>query len=180
MASSTAAFDVLLTELSDLASHDALERISRSLQAEALKLVADGFKSQCDPYGVSWAPLKSRKGKILQDTGRLRASFAPGAVGPDGFSIGSNVEYAAAQQYGATYPARSDAHERTLWQHPVTGRIVSPSTKLKMVIETKFHATHGERTLTARPMVPTADKGLGPIWGPAFAKVAARALKGDR
>jgi phage gpG-like protein len=176
MASSTAAFDVLLTELSDIASQNTLERISRSLQAESLKLVADCFKNQCDPYGVPWAPIK-RRGKILQDTGRLRASFAPGAVGPTGFSIGSNVEYAATQQFGAVYPARSNVNQRTLWQHPITGRIVSPKTKLAMVIETKFNATHGERKLTARPMVPD-ERGMPSSWRDAFAKVAAQALKG--
>lgn len=179
MASSTAAFDVMLGEISELASHNTLDRISRSLQAEALKLVADGFRKQSDPYGVPWAPLKSRKGRILQDTGRLRASFAPGAVGPNGFTIGSNVEYAAVHQNGATYPARSDVKERTLWQHPVTGRIVSAKTSLSAVVETKYRATHGERKLGARPMVPD-ERGMPPAWAAAFAKVAATALKVGR
>lgn len=179
MASSTAAFDVILAEVSELASHHTLERISRALQAESLKLVADCFKNETDPYGQPWEKVKSRKGKILQDTGRLRASWAPGPVGPNGFTIQSNVEYAAAHQNGATYPARSDAKERTLWQNPKTGRIVSKKTKLKAVVETKYRATKGEHKLTARPMVPDS-RGLPQSWREAFEKAALKALKGDR
>lgn len=177
MASNTAAFDIITAELSELASHDVLDRVSRALQAESLKLVADCFKESRDPYGVPWAPLKARKGKPLLDTGRLRASFAPVAVGPHGFTIGSNVAYAAAHQNGATYPARSDVNQRTLWQHPLTGRFVSKKTKLTAVVETKVRITHGERKLSARPMVPD-DRGLPPSWADAFAKAAGAALKG--
>lgn len=88
-----------------------------------LQLVADtkrNFDGEHDPDGVPWAPLKrqrSRKGrakkrggakdKILQDTGRLRASVASAFGGetvneetPDGFAWGTNVPYGKFHQYG--------------------------------------------------------------------------------
>jgi len=69
------------------------------------------FRKQEDPYGKKWAALsdatiagrrnKSRDTtKILQDTGRLRASFTT-KVGDDFAQIGTNVKYAPTHQFGA-------------------------------------------------------------------------------
>lgn len=178
MAANVAGFDVLMAEVSSLAAEHTLERVSRGLQAESLKLVSDGFRKSEDPYGTPWAALKSRKGQPLLDTGRLRGSYAPGQANAQGFTIRSNVEYAAAQQYGHTYAARSDAKERTLWQNPKNGRIVGKNTKLKLVVEHKFRATHGQRVLPARPMVPNSQ-GLPQTWRDAFERVARKAMKGE-
>lgn len=82
------------------------------------------FENEEDPQGKKWEPsgraweqgLKSRrgrKGKTLQDTGRLRSSIDY-AVTQDSVLVGSNVEYARIHQEGGkagrdrktTIPAR--------------------------------------------------------------------------
>ena len=176
MASSTGNITAAIAKLQRLSQPQFLAKVSKQLQAEALKLVADGFRSETDPYGNAWAPIK-RPGKILQDTGRLRASWAPVSDGPTGFVIASNVEYAAAQNNGAHYPARSDAKHRTLWSHPETGKFVSKNTKLKAVVEHKYRASYGEHDLAPRKMIPDADKALPKRWADAFDKVVDRAIR---
>jgi len=47
----------------------------------------------------SWTPLKYRKGKILQDTGRLRNSIKADNT-KDSASVGTRLEYAATHNYG--------------------------------------------------------------------------------
>ena len=47
----------------------------------------------------SWTPLKYRKGKILQDTGRLRNSIKSDNT-KDSASVGTSLEYAATHNYG--------------------------------------------------------------------------------
>lgn len=47
----------------------------------------------------SWAPLKYRKGKPLQDTGRLRLNIKPNNT-KDTASVGSDLVYAATHNYG--------------------------------------------------------------------------------
>lgn len=47
----------------------------------------------------SWTPLKYRKGKALQDTGRLRNSIKPNNT-KDQAIVGTNVVYAATHNYG--------------------------------------------------------------------------------
>lgn len=123
----------LIKKLEGLVSQRFLEKLSSQLQADALKLVADGFREESDPEGNRWAPIK-RPGKILQKTGRLRASWSPEATSSGGFSLKSNVEYAEYHQYGT-------------------------------------------RKMTARPMVPTANKGLPRKWAESFEKVIAKAFK---
>jgi phage gpG-like protein len=83
----------------------------------------DCFRLEQDPWGNPWKPLKRPyrvkggkryKAKILQDTGKLRASitsaFAPGSVRrstPTSLSFGSNLAYAGFQNDGTrTIPAR--------------------------------------------------------------------------
>ena len=43
----------------------------------AFKDIQDHFRKEAGPNG-RWKPLKLRKGRILQDTGRLRGSLMPG------------------------------------------------------------------------------------------------------
>lgn len=95
-------------------------RLATKCGAAALKLVADEFRGSHDPRGNPWQPLKYRQGgkmrrgqygprragKPLMKTGRLRASFST-AVTPNGFRIGTAVQYAGYHQTGtATIPAR--------------------------------------------------------------------------
>ncbi len=93
-----------------------LEIAARNMADEALTLVADGFKEERAPDGKAWQKLKTRKGKILQDTGRLKASWHRVRVSRAGFTIAAGVEYAAFHQHGArNLPARP--------QVPIGGRL---------------------------------------------------------
>ena len=66
------------------------------------------FRGERDPWGRSWSALspvtaKKRRGstsQILSDTGRLRNSVNARVQG-DSVTVGTNVEYAAPQQFGA-------------------------------------------------------------------------------
>lgn len=60
-----------------------------------------GFKAGASPYGAAWAPLRIRQGQPLRDTGRLQASIAS-APDRTGVTVGTNVQYAAVHQFGAT------------------------------------------------------------------------------
>lgn len=63
------------------------------------------FKDVMDHFGKeqgdkgAWVPLKYRKGKALQDTGRLRNSITPRNT-KDEAVVGTNVIYAATHNYG--------------------------------------------------------------------------------
>lgn len=166
----------LAAKIERLGSAEFRAEVSRKMAAEATKLVADGFRGSVDPYGQSWEALKSRTGKPLLDTGRLRASFAPTEVTPNGFKLTSTVDYAAAQNYGHVYPARSEMKPRTVWAELDTGKFISKKTKKTAVAEHTFHATFGERKLPARPMVPEQSKGLDK-WEAPLKRIATRAVK---
>ena len=66
------------------------------------------FRKQQDPTGKKWEALKKttldrrrkKSGKILQDTGKLRASFTTKATDKSA-KIGTNVKYAPTHQFGA-------------------------------------------------------------------------------
>lgn len=77
-----------------------LEIAARNMSDEALVLVADGFRRETDPYGDAWKKLKVRRGKILQDTGRLRASWHRVRVSRSGFRIAAGATYAKFHQDG--------------------------------------------------------------------------------
>lgn len=76
---------------------------------EALLHIDEGFEREQDPYGVAWTPLSletvswkrenSRILKILQSTGRLRASITYQAD-ESRVIIGTNVSYAKKHQLG--------------------------------------------------------------------------------
>lgn len=62
--------------------------------------VLDCFQASKSPYGETWKPLKSRDGKPLLDTGRLRNSIKLDQKG-DGFAVSTDVVYAPVHQYGS-------------------------------------------------------------------------------
>ena len=78
-------------------------RLHDQMGAAALKLVADGYRDERDPYDVAWSPLLHREGLILRDTGRLSLAwyFVTTATG---IELRNDVVYAATQHYGD--PAR--------------------------------------------------------------------------
>lgn len=138
--------------------------------AAALKLVMDGFRRSVDPYGTAWERLKSRKGKPLLDTGRLRASFAVRPA-PGGFSIDSTASYGKYQQYG------TDPFTRRARMQPVgkRGRFISHAraAKLKRVVNVRALPGGVNPGIPARPMVPTPDQGGLPFkWQRIFRKEA--------
>lgn len=91
--------------------------VSMILKAETLR----SFQNECGPDGRAWKPLSARtilarrKGKrkslgtkILQDTGRLRASISVNH-GAGWAEIGTTIKYAPVHQYGSkkrNIPAR--------------------------------------------------------------------------
>jgi phage gpG-like protein len=92
----------LIRKFAELASGRTLTIISQNLAEEAIDLVKQGFAAEKDPFGNPWAPLKSRQGKILQDTARLKNSFTRGAANAAGFRFGSNVAYGTFHQTGTS------------------------------------------------------------------------------
>jgi len=74
--------------------------IADNLAEESLDLIKDGFRAETDPDGVKWPKLKYRKGKILQDTARMRNSFHRKRVSKTGFVVGPAVTYAQFHQHG--------------------------------------------------------------------------------
>lgn len=58
-----------------------------------------GFRQSLAPDNTPWAPITHRNGKPLLDTARLRNSITSRVNGKQ-VEVGTNVEYAKAQQYG--------------------------------------------------------------------------------
>lgn len=73
-----------------------MENIGAALRADSQL----NFRRESSFEGQPWAPLKSRTGKILSDTRRLRNSITYGLIGDDSVAIGTNVIYARAHNYG--------------------------------------------------------------------------------
>jgi len=149
-------------------------RMARNLAEEARTQISDSFQRERDPYGKRWAPPKYRKGMALQDTGRMAASVAT-VANVNGFRIEIPVKYAAPHQYGAHIAPHSRLGRQVIWNNPKTGRFVKKSTKRKAVIETTVNRrTYAKGiTIPRRQMVPMPSTGgLGPIWTPAFHRVA--------
>ncbi len=75
----------------------------RALAEAAHAEVMRSFDTQTDPWGRPWkrsVRAELEGGETLSDTGRLRRSITYRVL-PEGFSIGTNVKYAATHQFGA-------------------------------------------------------------------------------
>lgn len=85
--------DALRRKIAVLTSASLIPELAQRVAAAEVKLIADTFRSQKDPYGKPWAPLqrerprnkrarlkrekkglKSRGVQVLVDTGRMKAS----------------------------------------------------------------------------------------------------------
>ncbi len=84
-----------------VAAAQSLEPLHQRIGAALVSRVQLGFKTGTSPYGATWAPLKLRQGQPLRDTRRLLSSIVP-AADPAGVTVGTNVDYAAVHQFGAT------------------------------------------------------------------------------
>lgn len=144
-------------------------RLAQGLAEEARHQVDDCFRGERDPYGKPWEPLRSRKGKILQRTGRMRASTATEAS-PDGFRLEITATYAAYHQYG-TKPSQRAARGA---RQNARGRFVKASARSGYHLRIRAHTNPG---IPKRQMIPmTETGGLGTIWSGAFNKVTLLAL----
>lgn len=168
----------LRARIKELATPATREQLHAVMGAQAVSLVKLGFRSGVDPYGVQWLPLKSRKGKPLLDTGRLRNSFSAQAT-PDGFRVGTNVVYAPHHQYGTG--GRKAASSRSM---PTDDRGRFMSKKAAGVargrkVQALFHSFKrlnfqaGSGKIPARMMLPTTEGGLG-TWRQPLADTAKR------
>ncbi len=100
-----------LTQYADRLNHMDWSKSAAVMNQLVVSWSKELFDKSQTPDGQAWAPLKHPRShgrggtRPLLDTGMLRASLsALSAIEPSGFSTswGSNLEYAAAQNYGAT------------------------------------------------------------------------------
>jgi phage gpG-like protein len=144
--------DALRKNVAKIAAAGFRREIGAALGGTAMKMVADGFRGERDPYGVSWEGLKLRSGKILQNTGRMRAS-ANTQPTANGFRLSIPVRYAVTHQKGMTIVPKT---ARALAFRGPGGMIFAQKVKIPK-----------------RQMVPEASTGgLGPIWLAAFERTA--------
>jgi len=137
--------------------------LTQRLAEEARTQALLGFEQSRDPYGEPWKPV-ARGGQPLLDTGRLHNSLRP-VSSPNGFTISTNVKYAATHQYGATIKAkRPGIIGRALGRKgkPLTFKVGPPG---KQVWRSKY-----EVKIPRRQFMP--EGRLGPIWTAAIFKVA--------
>jgi len=96
---------------------------------QGLADVLKHFRDESGPNG-KWAPLKSRDGKILQDTGRLRGGTKAFTM-PDRTILINNVAYGSYHQDGKGVPQRKflwisdkafDLMEKTLLRYFIQGK----------------------------------------------------------
>jgi phage gpG-like protein len=153
--------DDLRARLSELASGAARKGMVRVLAEEAVKQLDDEFRQSRDPYGRPWAPLTSRVGKPLLDTGtHLRSGLAP-KLSASGFTISTPFKGAAVHQYGAVIrPVKAKALAFRV-------RGVPTASRKRGKAGTVFAQ---QVTIPRRQYMPEGD--IGPIWGGAFERAA--------
>jgi phage gpG-like protein len=78
---------------------EALHAAARNMADESLALVAEGFRTEIAPDGKPWKGV-ARAGKVLQDSGRGRASWHRKQVGRAGFRIAAAAKHMAFHQNG--------------------------------------------------------------------------------
>ena len=130
-----------------LAGLQHLDGLPDILGAAAVKLVADGFRKQSDPYGNAWEPLRYRRGQILRKSNRMFNSTAYDAT-PRRVRVAITAWYSIIHQEGAKARRR---------------RMVG------LALRSRGLTGGGDGSITARPMVPD-DRGLPPAWERVFQK----------
>lgn len=164
--------------INDLEVQSALAKLTQQLKnngpvlnaigGDVLKRVQMNFRNSQSPEGVSWKALKSRNGKPLLDTTRLRNSITYQVEG-DNVSVGTNVVYAAVHQFGYTF----DRAARS--QHAYFNQAADGSISRRFVKKHKSNfaqrVTIGAHSVTipARPFLPTND--LPPLWQASILKI---------
>lgn len=153
-------------------------RVTKALSLEGLAQTQACFRESRNPYGQPWEPLKSRSGKPLLKTGRGRASIAVSDLNPaDGsFRIGTNVRYMGYHQRGvdATFTRKPSSRLQATKGGRFLSRRRAGSSRAKSVAFVRLNYRGGQVHLVIpqRAFLPIAGRGLGPIWAPAFQRVA--------
>lgn len=141
--------------------------VIRAVSEAAMKQIDDEFRQGRDPYGKRWAPLTSRQGQPLLDTGaHLRNSLAP-KLSPGGFSITTAFIGAPVHQYGATIKAKRAKALRFKAGGP-RPRGYAKNNQAKAVFAQKV-------VIPQRQYMP--EKSIGAIWGPALEASADDSLR---
>lgn len=151
--------------------------LAQVLGAASMKLFGDGFRRQVDPYDVPWQSFspstrrrrgKMSRAKLLQDTGRMRASGNFSAEGR-GFRINIPVSYARVHQKGATIHPRTNVRRQLLRidakRYEQTGQFRFVKKGKRAILVRAKRATFGEIKIPRRQMLPEASTGgLGRRW----------------
>ena len=90
----------MIQSMERLESSDSMVDIHDRLARTTLREIDRGFRTQSDPQGAPWEPLKFRNGLILQDKGDLRRGFRAESVSATGFEIVNDEKYAIVHQEG--------------------------------------------------------------------------------
>lgn len=147
---------LLVKGLEDLAGPETRHEIAQMLVGTVRELLDEEFAGAKDPYGKPWAPLTSRAGTPLNNTGGLRDQWAIAAVGDD-VRFASMKPFAATHQYGATIkPVRAKALA-------FRAGGLRPNSPAKPTGDLAFAK---EVTIPQRQMAPEGD--LGDVWNKAL------------
>lgn len=146
--------------------------------------IENSFIESVDPYGKKWAPLKSRKGRILVNNGDLARSYnaqepAQWTYTQTGFVVQTNVAYAPYHQYGAFVPPHSRIGVGVVFN--AKGRFQEVRTKKGRAKVRSYwlgNVTYANGiTIPRRQMVPEENTGGLGNWGPAINEEAAAFMK---
>lgn len=103
-----------------------------------------GFHTATDPWGRPWAPLTSRDGQPLRDTGaHLLGSLTSRLINDDEAEVGFGFEHADVHQFGAQISAKNAPY--------LVFKTAGGFRKAKTV------------TIPARPMLPITEDGTGEL-----------------
>jgi phage gpG-like protein len=139
--------------------------MQKALGETAISQAALGIRQSVNPYGDPFAPLTSRTGIPLRNTGNnIQRSWTAGQETPTSFVFGSRFKYLATHQYGATIvPVRAKMLRFTVAGAPKvtkSGRYRAGSTAVRYALKV---------VIPRRQMVPEESTGgLGPRWTRAF------------
>lgn len=128
----------------------------KNLGQAALNQIDQSFAGQVDPWDRPWKPsyrAEATGGQTLRKSARLQRSMTSRAAlttSPAGFEVGTNVQYAATHQYGATIRPKT----KPLLRFKIGKRWVS-----KNSVE-----------IPARPFIPEPE--LSPRWERALEEAA--------
>lgn len=148
--------DRLIRSLKKLSEPGFARGLAANLGQAALNQIDESFTGQKDPWDRPWKPsirAEATGGQTLRKTARLQRSMtskAALAVSPQGFEIGTNVQYAATHQYGATIT-------------PTKARTLRFKVGKKWVLAQRVE-------IPARPFIPEPE--LSPRWERAFEEAA--------